>query len=132
MKNHWYNKLPKTQEIPLTSDKKEDIIQWIYDTHIVEWYTTLLLHKGLDDEDTADKVQEIYLMLCEIPDEKWKDLYKQGRVSVGAYVTGVIHQQIVSKNSLIFYKYNKHEIMELKKDDLFWEKYDEENEKCEI
>lgn len=125
-KNRFYSENVRTEELPLKSSKRDVVLQWIYDIHIVEWYSTFLLKKGIDD-DLADKIQEIYLMLCEIPQEKWDELYEQGKFAISAYVTGVIHQQLYSTTSTIYYKYGIHNTTEVTMDDLFWEKYNDEH-----
>lgn len=128
MKNPYCKYNVKTSEIPLKSDKRDDVIEWIYATHIVEWYTTYLMKKSMDDENVADRIQELFLIICEIPETKWKELYTQGTYSISAYVTGIIHQQIISTNSAIYKKYGKYEATQQIQSDLFWETYDEEHE----
>ena len=125
-KNKFYDKPVLTEDLPLLKGDRDSIIQWIYDIHIVEWYSTFLLKKRIDD-DLADKIQEIYLILCEIPQDKWDELFEQGRFAISAYVTGVIHQQLYSTTSSIWYKYGKHDTTELTQDELFWEKYNDEH-----
>lgn len=126
MKNKFYNARVLTRETPLKSNERDIIVQWICDIHVVEWYTTQLLHQPYEDAEVQDKIQEIYLMICEVPQEKWDELYKQGKYAVSAYVTGIIHQQIVSDNSAIYKKYNRHKERFQTKDDLFWETYSDE------
>lgn len=121
MKNKFYNARVLTKQTPLKSNERDIIVQWICDIHVVEWYTTQLLHQPYEDAEVQDKIQEIYLMICEVPQEKWDELYKQGKYAVSAYVTGIIHQQIISANSLCYKKYNKHKEIFTTKDDLFWE-----------
>ena len=127
MKNKYYEFKVLSADLPLKSEKKDDIIQWIYDIHIVEWYTTYLLKKSMEDEDVQDKIQEIYLMICEVPQKRWNELYSQGRFAVSGYVTGIIHQQLISKTSKIYKKYGKYNDTFQTKDDVFWTTYDEEN-----
>lgn len=124
--NKWYRKKCLTDELPLESSDRDTVIKWIYDIHVVEWYSTFLLKKGVDEE-LEDKIQEIYLMICEIPQAKWDELYKQGKYAISAYVTGIIHQQLYSDTSAIYYKYGKYAETELHKDELFWEKYSDEH-----
>lgn len=126
LKNKYYENTVLTDNIELLNGDKDTIIKWIYDIHIVEWYSTYLLKKKIDD-DLADKIQEIYLMLCEIPQEKWDELYNQGKYAISAYVTGVVHQQLYSSTSAIYYKYGKYNATELTQDDLFWEIYNDEH-----
>lgn len=125
-KNKWYNEPVLTEVLPLESSDRDTIIKWIYDIHIVEWYSTYLLKKAID-EDLEDKIQEIYLMICELPQEKLNELYNQGKYAISAYVTGIIHQQLYSTTSDIYYKYGKYNLTELTQDELFWEKYSDEH-----
>jgi len=127
MKNNYYEFKVLSADLPLKSDKKDDIIQWIYDIHIVEWYTTYLLKKTMENEEVQDKIQEIYLMICEVPQKRWNELYSQGRFAISGYVTGIIHQQLISKTSKIYKKYGKYNETFQTKDDIFWATYDEEN-----
>ena len=127
MKNKYYPYKVKTGELSLTSGEKDVVIKWIYDTHLVEWYTTYLMKKSIEEDGVEDRIQELFLMICEIPEEKWKGLYAQGQYAISAYVTGIIHQQIISVNSAIYKKYTKYEATEVVQDELFWEKYVEEH-----
>lgn len=127
MKNKYYPYKVKTSELPLTSYEKDVVIKWIYDTHLVEWYTTYLMKKSIEEDGVEDRIQELFLMICEIPEEKWKGLYAQGQYAISAYVTGIIHQQIISVNSAIYKKYTKYEATQVTQDELFWEKYAEEH-----
>lgn len=128
-KNIYYNGYVKTGEIPLKDSKIETIVQWLYDTHLVEWYVTYLLKKRLEDEDVEDKIQDIYVYVMETPQEKWDDLFEQGQFSVSGYVTGIIHQQLITDNSKIYRKYNKHHQIETRMDDVWWETYYNDGEK---
>jgi len=126
-KNEFYDKKVLTGELKLESSDRNDIVQWIYDTHLVEWYTTYLLKQPLDAEDVEDKIQEIFVELCEIPQQRWNEIYLQGQYAVSAFVTGVIHQQIISVNSHIWKKYGKHHEKEVIMDENFWEDYYDEH-----
>lgn len=126
LKNKYYDKTCLTNELKLEGGDRDTIIKWIYDIHVVEWYSTYLLKKPIDD-DLADKIQEIYLMICEITQDKWDELYEQGQYAISAYVTGIIHQQLWSDTSDIYYKYGKYNTTELTQDDLFWERYNDEH-----
>lgn len=109
----------------IKSNDRKDIIDWVYYTHIVEFYVTYLLKQTIDYADVQDKIQEFYVMICEIPDAKLQDLYRQGKHSILAYITGMIHQQLITTNSRIYYKYVQYNKKEINKDELFWELYEE-------
>lgn len=120
--NRYYDKLVDNNH-PLVDFKKETILKWIFDSHVVEWYSTWLTHHRLSFDDMEDKCQEIYLMLAEMPEEKLRDLAEQGRHAIAAYVTGVIHRQLITTNSFIYKKYKKNKDKVVLMDDVFWEKY---------
>ena len=127
VKNKYYKELVHTADMDLPSGDRETVLTWIYNTHLVEWYSTYILQKPYEDDLVQDLIGELYLIICEIKEEKWKELYAQGQYAVSAYVTGIIHQQIISVNSAIYKKYTKHEAIETIQDELFWEKYVEEH-----
>lgn len=115
-------------KLPLKSGDRDTILQWIYDLNIIEWYIKHLTHKATDDLDTQDKIQEIYAFLCEVPQDKWDFLYMQGKRSIVAYVTGLVHRQVISTSSKCYKKYDRHNKREVLMDDVFWGGQDDEDE----
>ena len=125
--NKYYQERVLTREIPLKDGNRDTIIKWIYDCHLVEWYSTYLLCKTLEDEDTKDKIQSIWEEICAIPQDKWDYLYEQGKYSVSAYITGIVHQQLISDSSKVYNLYNKYSKTFITQDEKFWEKFYDEN-----
>ena len=119
-RNWNYDNRVLTKDISLKSGKREDILEWIVAIHLVEWYTTYLLKRSIEQGDTADKIQEIYLEICSVPQEKWDD---QGVYSISAYVSGLIHRQIVSDTSKIYMKYNRYRERFVTMEDSFWQSF---------
>lgn len=128
MKNKFYTKPILADEIQLESSNRDVVVQWITDTHVVEWYITYLLKRPLEGYDMEDKVQEIYLQILEVPQAKWDDLVEQGRFSVAAYVMGIIHQQCISVKSKIYQKYGRHNKYFKLMDEEFWKNNENEYE----
>lgn len=124
MKNKYSVKTNGTYIKP-KSGNRDDIIKWLYDIKIVENKTTSILKKPADDEDVADLIQELYLILCEITQDKWDELYEQGDYIITAYVSSLIYQQLISDTSDIYYKYSRYKNTQKTMDESFWEKYDE-------
>ena len=122
-KNIWYPYRCMTAEIPLENGDRDTILQWLADTHLVEWYSTYLLDKKL--EYMEDEVAEIWLILCEIPQDRWDNVYNQGKAAVSAYVTGIIHQQLISLTSTVFRKYGRYREKQVKQDENWWNNYGE-------
>jgi len=122
-RNWNYDNRVLTKDIPLKSGKREDILEWIVAIHLVEWYTTYLLKRSIKQGDTADKIQEIYLEICKVPQEKWDDLYEQGVYSISAYISGLIHRQIISDSSTLYLKYNRYRERFVTMEDSFWQSF---------
>lgn len=127
MKNNYYKHKVLLSQTPLVDGNRDTIVKWIYDVHVVEWYATYLTHQTLEgNENLRDKIQEIYLMICEIPQKKWDKIYAQGFYAISAYVTGIVHQQLVSDSSVCYRKYNLYETKNKIMTEDFWRNYDEE------
>ena len=122
-RNWNYSKKVKTGEIPLNSSNRDDVLVWLTKTHLIEWYVTYLLKRDIDSCDVKDKIQDIYLEICSVPQEKWDDLYEQGVYSISAYVSGLIHRQIVSDTSKVYMKYNRYRERFVTMEDSFWQSF---------
>ncbi len=126
-KNRYYNEWVHTADLELPDGSRNSILTWIYQTHIVEWYSTYILQKPYENDLVQDLIGELYLIICEINDEKWNDLYQQGKFAISGYVTGIIKQQLYSDSSKIYYKYFKNTNKEITMDEDFWNAYGEEH-----
>lgn len=85
---------------PFPSEYTRDgVIQYLIDTNLVEWYITKLLRRRIDDYKTQEYVQECWLQILKIKDERLKELWYQGYPAVTAFVSGLIHQNVVSVQS---------------------------------
>lgn len=118
-KNRWYNKVPNGNIILKSSDKRE-VCQWIYDSHYVEWWITFINHRRLEEGNLRDKVQDIYEMIMNIPQEKLDSLFESSRSELMAYIIGLIKNQLISTKSSTYYRYDKYEKDNEIKDEYFW------------
>lgn len=125
-RNKYYDEWVHTADLPLESSDRDTILTWLYKSNIVPWYVTYLMEKTIDNPDVQDYIGEIYLMLAEITQEKWDELFAQGKFAVSGYVTGIIKFQICSMHSKIWTKYAKRAEKEKIMNDEFWTTYDEE------
>lgn len=124
--NKYYPYRMHTDDVPPPkSNSRNDIVDYIHETHIFEWYTTYLLSKPL--EEVEDIVQELYLQLLETKEERLQGLLSEGEVILRAYVVGMVVRQIKSVHSQIWRKIRKPFAMEITQDELFWEKYYDEH-----
>lgn len=128
VKNRYYNEWVHTADLPLENSDRETIINWLYKSNLLNWYVTYILEKPIDDEYVQDCIGELWLIICEVKQEKWNELYEQGKMAVSAYVTGIIQQQLVSTNSKIYKLLGKYKSMEIIKNEAFWLKYEEDED----
>lgn len=112
---------------PKSSDRN-DIISWLSYTQLIENYVKKLEYGDIDPETIQDEIQEIWLSICEIEQNKWDDLYRQGATAIKAYVSGLIYRQIHSNISKIYTKYKKPYLMFKHISDKTWEVFDESGE----
>lgn len=122
-RNDYYDNKVMMDCIPLKDGKRDTIVQWIYDIHVVEWCVTYWMRKRMTEDIVKDKVQDIYLMICEKTQEEWDELYAQGNYSIGAYVAGMCHKQIKSNKSYCYKKYDGYSKKFNLMDEKFWEEY---------
>lgn len=126
VKNKWFHEWVHTADLPLTSGDRDVILKWLWDSNLIPWYVTYTLERYIDDEYVQDCIGELWLIICEVKQEKWDYLFHQGKMCVSAYVTGIIRQQCVSSNSRLYKLYDKYNSMEINKDDDFWYRYEED------
>lgn len=113
------------QTIP-KSNKKEDILNWLYQSRFVSSYLWRLCNDN-DHTENDDFIQEIWLALCELPQEKYDDLCDQGYSTIKSYVSGMIWRQVKSGNSPIYTKYKKRKKREKRLSQQCWDIYAETN-----
>lgn len=108
------------------SNSREDILQYLWDIGLVNNYIKKLEYETIDEETLQDIIQEIWLMICELPEEKITSLYKnQGKTGLTAYMSGVIYRQIHSKTSPIYKKYKAQFKQMVHISSLSWDVFDE-------
>ena len=127
VKNRYYNEWVHSADLPLKAGDRQSILEWIYKTNIVPWYATYILQRPYEDDEVQDFIGELYLIICEVKEEKWNDLYSQGKFAISGYVTGIIRQQLYSSSSAIYFKYLKRKKKEIIMDEEFWSQYFDEN-----
>lgn len=100
---------------------RNELIQYIYDLGFVQNYSRKLAYSC--DYDIIDDIeQELWVQICEVSDEKWERLLGQGTEkdsfkAVRGFIAGLIHRNIRSKNSKLYYKLKKHLEREIPMDD---------------
>ena len=88
-------------------DKRQRILVELYDTKFIDNFTKTFC-KANDIENLQDEIQEIYLIACEIPEERLFKMYDEDGINgVRRFLAGVIHRQMNSTTSMIHSKYRK-------------------------
>lgn len=127
VKNKYYNEWVHTADLDLSDGSRDSILTWIYKTNLVPWYATYILQKPYEDDLVQDLIGELYLIICEIKEEKWNELYQQGKFAISGYVTGIVKQQLWSDSSTIYHKYYKYYNRYITMDEDFWLQYGDEH-----
>ena len=127
VKNKYYNEWIHTADLDLPDGSIDSILTWVYKTNLVPWYATYILQKPYEDDLVQDLIGELYLIICEIKEKKWNELYQQGKFAISGYVTGIIKQQLWSDSSTIYNKYYKYYNRYITMDEDFWMAYSEEH-----
>lgn len=109
------------------SSNRNDIIEWLMFTGLVDNYIKKLEYADVDSETLQDMIQEVWLFICEIEQTKWDQLYYQGATAIKAYISGLIYRHIHSNTSLIYKKYKKPYLYFKRISDDAWDVFDETN-----
>ena len=82
---------------------RDEILQELYDCEFVEKYTR---EKCKQQEYLEDYIQEVWVIICQIPEEKLQELYMQENNINGVrrFVAGIICRTVASQTSEAYYK----------------------------
>lgn len=110
---------------------KEKILNELVNSCFIEWYTLQLMSKTSGfilqtDEEYQEYIQEIWLQICEIQEDKLIDLYTENKLK--AYISGLIHRNVKSNTSPAYTHIRKQNNKYIRKSDDDWEKYSDTND----
>ena len=110
---------------------KDKILDELVKSGFIEWYTLQLMSKTSGfimqtDEEYQEYIQEIWLQICEIQEDKLIDLYNDNKLK--AYVSGLIHRNVKSNTSPAYTHIRKQNNKYIRKSDDDWEKYSDTND----
>lgn len=96
---------------------RNEILQFVYDLNLVPAYTRQLANSS-DWAQIEDITQEIWVQICEVPEEKWQILLGQGTKNdsfkaVRGYISGLIYRNVKSANSKVYNRLKKHQTREI-------------------
>ena len=110
---------------------RDKILDELVKSGFIEWYTLQLMSKTSGfivqtDEEYQEYIQEIWLQICEIQEDKLIDLYTENKLK--AYVSGLIHRNVKSNTSPAYTHIRKQNNKYIRKSDDDWEKYSDTND----
>lgn len=110
---------------------KDKILNELVKSCFIEWYTLQLMSKTSGfimqtDEEYQEYIQEIWLQICEIKEDKLIDLYTENKLK--AYISGLIHRNVKSNTSPAYTHIRKQNNKYIRKSDDDWEKYSDTND----
>ena len=110
---------------------REKILNELVKSCFIEWYTLQLMSKTSGfivqtDEEYQEYIQEIWLQICEIQEDKLIDLYNENKLK--AYISGLIHRNVKSNTSPAYTHIRKQNNKYIRKSDDDWEKYSDTND----
>lgn len=109
------------------SGDKNDIIEWLIQTDFVTNYIQKLLYNS-DYDFLEDITQEIWLILLdEISQDRWNEIYSQGVKNIIQFTSGVIYHQVRSNRSKLFKAYKQHNQKYPKLTRACWDIYEKTN-----
>lgn len=97
--------------------KRDELLEYVYNLNLVPAYTRQLANSS-DWNIIEDITQEIWLQICEVPEEKWTKLLGQGTKkdsfkAVRGYISGLIYRNVKSVNSKVYNRLKKHQTREI-------------------
>lgn len=110
---------------------RDKILDELVKSGFIEWYTLQLMSKTSGfivqtDEEYQEYIQEIWLQICEIQEDKLIDLYNENKLK--AYISGLIHRNVKSNTSPAYTHIRKQNNKYIRKSDDDWEKYSDTND----
>ena len=110
---------------------REKILDELVKSCFIEWYTLQLMSKTSGfivqtDDEYQEYIQEIWLQICEIQEDKLIDLYTENKLK--AYISGLIHRNVKSNTSPAYTHIRKQNNKYIRKSDDDWEKYSDTND----
>lgn len=93
----------------MTIPDKPTILQELYDTGFIPAYCRTVNRGKYNDTDIEDIEQEVWLIVCSMPEERLQFLYNQGKGINGVrrFCSGIISRQINSVTSPIYRTYKR-------------------------
>ena len=112
----WLEPLEDTEENPIT---RQRLVDWMSKTGYVEGY----IHKKISPMDkmyVEDYIQECWIQILEVPDDKMVEIYRKGKGKFTNYIKTLINNNIRSRVSHLYKNIRADKKNELYLDDAEW------------
>lgn len=94
----WMTTLFETPDNPITKDR---IMEWMAGTKYVDGFIRKKIH-SLDKEYVDDYIQEVWVQILQLPEEKIVEIYKSGKGRFTNYIKALIMNNIRSSCSYLY------------------------------
>lgn len=111
------------EQEPKTYDY-EGIIEWLANSLWVDNYIRKL--KGSQWKYTEDFIQEVWVQILSIPQDKIVDAFQMGKGRLISFVKRIIHNQCISKNSYTYKNIQAYDDRHQSLNDMQWTLLDSE------
>lgn len=124
MRLRWMKTLEDTPENPLT---KARLMRWVAHTQYVENFIKARIHQ-LDKPYLDDYIQECWVQILEVPEEKILEIYRRGKGKFTNYIKSIIMHNIKSNSSILFRNIRRDRFNEVYLGDKEWINLEEDGE----
>ena len=105
---------------------REKVLKYLYDSNFVKYFVKKLMYPEDIEDLYEDFLQEVYFQLCEVPEEKWEELYNRREnqdefYDIRNWVSVLIRNTVRSTTSSAYRKLKKQSTVAQNLSDDDWE-----------
>ena len=105
---------------------REKVLKYLYDSNFVKYFVKKLMYPEDIEDLYEDFLQEVYFQLCEVPEEKWLELYNRRDnqdefYDIRNWVSVLIRNTVRSTTSSAYRKLKKQSTVAQNLNDDDWE-----------
>ena len=105
---------------------REKVLKYLYDSNFVKYFVKKLMYPEDIEDLYEDFLQEVYFQLCEVPEEKWQELYNRRPnqdefYDIRNWVSVLIRNTVRSTTSSAYRKLKKQSTVAQNLNDDDWE-----------
>ena len=105
---------------------REKVLKYLYDSNFVKYFVKKLMYPEEIEDLYEDFLQEVYFQLCEVPEEKWLELYNRRDnqdefYDIRNWVSVLIRNTVRSTTSSAYRKLKKQSTVAQNLNDDDWE-----------